>query len=68
MNSTATIFKRELKEQVNTRLKEVRDETSDNLADIYFILSDLNINDESFNLIIDKINSVKKTIENNFIK
>ncbi|MGL4997533.1 MAG: hypothetical protein ACRC5T_00880 [Cetobacterium sp.] len=68
MNSMKIIFERELKEQVNTRLREVRDEISDNLADIYFILSDLNINDKDFNKIINKINSVKTTIENNFIK
>ncbi|MGL5051674.1 MAG: hypothetical protein ACRC6E_13760 [Fusobacteriaceae bacterium] len=68
MNSTSILFERELKEQVNNRLRDVRDITSDNLAGIYFMLSDLNISDKDFNAIIDKINSVKKTIENNFIK
>ncbi|MGL5049139.1 MAG: hypothetical protein ACRC6E_00725 [Fusobacteriaceae bacterium] len=68
MNSTSILFERELKEQVNNRLKDVRDETNDNLADVYFMLSNLKIADKDFNAIIDKINSVKKTIENNFIK
>lgn len=61
-------FDKELKKQVNNKLEYIDSVISDELADIYPMLINLNIPEKEFNKIIDKLNNVKKYIQAERIK
>ena len=68
MNIMELKFQEELKKQVNEKIQDLDATISDELAPIYLILTELNINEKDFNTIIDKINNVKKHCQHALIK
>ena len=68
MNILEIRFDEELKKQVNSKLEYIDSVISDELADIYLMLINLNIPEKEFNKIIDKLNNVKKYIQAERIK
>lgn len=68
MNILEIRFDEELKKQVNSKLEYIDSVISDELADIYPMLINLNIPEKEFNKIIDKLNNVKKYIQAERIK
>ena len=67
MNILELAFEEEVKKLVNEKLEIIDDAVSDELADVYFMLSD-KLDDTTFNKIIEKISKTREYIRREVMK